>query len=361
MSITHLAAELTDAIIDHLYDDRASLKATSLTCKRFSPASQFHLFADVELRPSSLSTHPFPATLAHLVEKLRVTGASQSRAPNPWAFGGYAIPPPSLTGRQIREGLLPFRSQSLELQDVKSSSNSAVFAALIKTETLTESVRSLSLKGCTIETQDPLTLAHSLPHLRSLRFSELSFDNSRAAIRKMESASPMSFWACSRDSFDWSTITDSVSTDGALELNEIEVHDSEWTANLRAMMVSLLERVEPSDTFTLRLSVSISDLSGEWDGFGARSQFAQFLSQCGDKVRHLELSLVSFLSIEFFELFIDDLLQMDDRVGEKQTSSSQDVQPGWIFELCPRIELLRLLGVNSGGHTLMQSLPCSRR
>lgn len=293
--ITQLAAELTDAIIDHLYDDRASLKAASLTCKRFLPASQFHLFAEVELSPRCLSTHPFPAILAHLVASLRVTGDSQPRTLSPWSFGSHMIPPPSLTSRQLREGLLPFEAHSLALEDVKSSANSAMFAALVKTETLAESVRSLSLKGCSIETQDSLTLAYSLPQLRSLRFSALTFDNSRVAIRKMERSSPMAFWACSRDSFDWSSITDSVSTDRALELNDIEVHDTEWTEDLRAMMVSLLDRMgEPTETFTLRLSVRISDLTSEWDSFGARSPFAQFLKESGDKVRHLELSLVRF-------------------------------------------------------------------
>ncbi|EJF64777.1 hypothetical protein DICSQDRAFT_52376, partial [Dichomitus squalens LYAD-421 SS1] len=42
-----LPGELVDRIIDHLYNDASSLKATSLVCKTWLPRSRFHLFQGV--------------------------------------------------------------------------------------------------------------------------------------------------------------------------------------------------------------------------------------------------------------------------------------------------------------------------
>lgn len=48
-SIPHLAAELTDMIIDHLHDDKASLSNCSVVSRQWLDASQHHLFHTVRL------------------------------------------------------------------------------------------------------------------------------------------------------------------------------------------------------------------------------------------------------------------------------------------------------------------------
>ena len=46
-----LPAELSDAIIDHLHNDKASLAACALVCKGWVPASRHHLFRSVVIDP----------------------------------------------------------------------------------------------------------------------------------------------------------------------------------------------------------------------------------------------------------------------------------------------------------------------
>ncbi|THU91954.1 hypothetical protein K435DRAFT_780461 [Dendrothele bispora CBS 962.96] len=55
-------AEIFDLIVDHLYDDRNTLLACSL-CRELQPASRFHLFSD-------LSIKPFPEDLLTLIDIL---------------------------------------------------------------------------------------------------------------------------------------------------------------------------------------------------------------------------------------------------------------------------------------------------
>jgi hypothetical protein len=45
-----LATELTDFIIDHLHSDRQSLSVCSLVCRKWLPASRFHLFGTVRVK-----------------------------------------------------------------------------------------------------------------------------------------------------------------------------------------------------------------------------------------------------------------------------------------------------------------------
>jgi hypothetical protein len=52
MTAHHLPAELTDICIDHLHNEKRSLSACGLTCKAWLPASRYHLFSDVLLRPN---------------------------------------------------------------------------------------------------------------------------------------------------------------------------------------------------------------------------------------------------------------------------------------------------------------------
>ncbi|EMD35006.1 hypothetical protein CERSUDRAFT_96920 [Gelatoporia subvermispora B] len=47
-------SELTDRIIDFLYNDKSSLKACSLTCRTWLPSSRFHKFRSIEIQPHDL-------------------------------------------------------------------------------------------------------------------------------------------------------------------------------------------------------------------------------------------------------------------------------------------------------------------
>jgi hypothetical protein len=299
MSIICLAPELTDAIVDHLHDDHPSLKAMALTCSRFLPVSRFHLFQEVEMKPRYFTTHPFPQRLAHLVKRLRLTRSLEvdsSSSAYSGFFMGRASVPASPTSRQLCEGLLRFNAQDLELQGIKTSANSTIFAAVATTQSLVENVKTLCLSKCCIDVADPLTLAYSLPQLRHLRFSALTFDNSRSMIRQIERTSGVMYWAHRPTSPDWSTISDSVvTTEKELTLHEIEVHDTEWSEDVRLMMVSLFNRLsDPSETFTFRVNVNLSDLDCGADRFvRGLSPFQSFLKECGHKIRRLDLRLVS--------------------------------------------------------------------
>lgn len=49
-------SETTDSIIDHLYYDKQSLFACSLTCRTWLPSSRYHLFSKVILHPKNIES-----------------------------------------------------------------------------------------------------------------------------------------------------------------------------------------------------------------------------------------------------------------------------------------------------------------
>ncbi|KAF9526870.1 hypothetical protein CPB83DRAFT_857133 [Crepidotus variabilis] len=61
-----LPQELTDHIIDHLYDDSASLRSCALVCHSWLPPSRYHLFAKVSLKATSAQAEP-----SYLVERCK--------------------------------------------------------------------------------------------------------------------------------------------------------------------------------------------------------------------------------------------------------------------------------------------------
>ena len=76
MAAHHLPVELTDICIDQLHNDKRSLSACGLTCKAWLPASRYHLFSDVLLRPndytpfSELLEAPSSYSVASVVRRL---------------------------------------------------------------------------------------------------------------------------------------------------------------------------------------------------------------------------------------------------------------------------------------------------
>jgi len=58
LAVLHLPQELTDHIIDYLYDDQASLRNCALVCQAWLPTSRYHLFAKVSLKATSPQQEP---------------------------------------------------------------------------------------------------------------------------------------------------------------------------------------------------------------------------------------------------------------------------------------------------------------
>lgn len=317
MSLTYLAPELTDSIIDFLHDDPASLKALSTACRRFSPACRFHLFSELTLESENLRGKIFPATLTPLVKCVRLSPGSPATGvftAHPFfAFGSFAMPPPPLTAPQLRESINSIHSPRVELNGVKTSTNHALFTA-VATSDLKHSATSLSLNDCCVDSEDLVTLCYALPHVESLHLSALTFDNSRAIIRKIERAAPvpMGFFVPSAASTsDWSSFSESMASTvktRRLHLKEIVVEGTKWTNELCESLVGLVERIDESTKLTMRVQFpavpprSFEDVNGEHltgqDPIEEQSElFMRFLEICGAKVDQLDVCLVSPLGV----------------------------------------------------------------
>jgi len=216
------------------------------------------------------------------------------------------MPPPPLTGPQLRESIKNIRSPHVEFKGVDTSVNHALFTA-VATSDLKRSATSLSLTDCCIDSEDIVTLCYALPRVECLHLSSITFDKSRAMIRKIERAAPvpMGFFVPSATSTsDWTSFSESmVSTVETrhLHLKEIVVEDTKWTSELCESLIRLVERIDESVQFTLRAklpvvqSQSFEELRGEsQDSFGEQLEFfARFLEICGTKIDRLDVCLVS--------------------------------------------------------------------
>jgi len=319
MSLTDLAPELTDSIIDFLHNDPASLKALSTACSRFLPACRFHLFSELALESENLRGKNFPTTLTPLVKRVRLSpGSTTTRGFTSlpfFTFGSFAfaIPPPPLTGPQLRESINNIHSPHVEFKGVNTSTNHALFTA-VATSDLKHSATSLSLDGCCIDSEDLVTLCYALPHVESLHLSALTFDKSRAMIRKVERTAPvpMGFFVPSATSTsDWSSFSESMTSTvrtRRLHLKEIVIEGTKWTNELCESLVGLVERIDESIKLTLRTQLPVvpsqspEGMHGEnptdQDQIGEQLElFTRFLEICGAKINRLDLCLVSPLGV----------------------------------------------------------------
>ena len=313
MSLTSFAPELTDSIIDFLHNDPVSLKALSTTCRRFLPACRFHLFSELALESESLRGKSFPITLTPLVKRLRFSpGTVPTRGFTAFpffTFGPFTMPPPPLSGPQLRESINNIRSPHVELNGVKTTVNHALFTA-IATSDLKHNATSLSLNDCCVDPEDLVTLCYALPRVESLQLSSITFDKSRATIRKIERAAPipMGFFVPSVTSTsDWSSFSESMTSTvktRRLHLKEIVVEGTEWTDELCGSLIGLVERIDESVKLTLRVqlpvvpSQSFEDVHGGnatgQDPIGEQLElFTRFLEICGTKIDRLDVCLVS--------------------------------------------------------------------
>ena len=317
MSLIDLAPELTDSIVDFLHNDFASLKALSTACRRFLPACRFHLFSELALESENLRGKNFPTTLTPLVKRVRFSPGSPTASgfsAHPFfTFGSFAMPPSPLTGPQLRECINNIHSPHVEFRGVKTSTNHALFTA-VATSDLKHSATSLSLNGCCIDSEDLVTLCYALPRVESLHLSALTFDNSRATIRKIERAAPVPmgfFVPAASSTSDWSSFSESMTSrikTHRLHLKEIVIEDAKWTNELCESLVGLVERVDESIKLTMRAQLPVvpprlsEDIRGEHpagqDPIEEQSElFTRFLEICGAKIDRLDVCIVSPLGV----------------------------------------------------------------
>jgi hypothetical protein len=99
-----LPAEIIDRVIDHLHNDQDSLKVTSLTCRRWLPRSQYHLFHGVQLDPVDfygfLRLVDGPRGIGNLIHRLIVKPATEYPRSTAWIGQQSALP--SLNIRILR-------------------------------------------------------------------------------------------------------------------------------------------------------------------------------------------------------------------------------------------------------------------
>ena len=100
-SVPDLPAELTDAIIDHLHDDKPTLSKCSLVCNSWLDSSRYHLFHTIRVRGEH-KTKNFAAFLAFINDTphirryiqgviFRFTGALAARSADIRRVGPYTL------------------------------------------------------------------------------------------------------------------------------------------------------------------------------------------------------------------------------------------------------------------------------
>lgn len=310
MSFTSLAPELTDSIVDFLHDDPTSLKSLSTTCRRFLPACRFHLFSELALESEKLRGKNFPASLTPLVRHLQLSpGLPAVGGFTAFPFftsGTFSIPPPPLTGPQLRQCIHGIRSPNVQLKGVKVATDHALFTA-VATSDLKHDTTSLSLNGCCVDSDDLVTLSYALPRVKALHISALTFDKSRAMIRKVERAAPVPmgfFVPFASSTSDWSSFTESMASTikaRRLHLEEITIEETRWTNELCESLVDLVERVDESTKLTLRVQLPEVPSQAMQDETPTGQDpideqlvlFARFLEICGAKIDRLDVRLVS--------------------------------------------------------------------
>jgi len=312
MSLSDLAPELTDSIIDFLHNDPASLKALSTACRRFLPACRFHLFSELALESENLRGKNFPTTLAPLVKRVRLSpGSTTTRGFTSlpfFTFGSFVIPPPPLTGPQLRESINNIHSPHVEFKGVNTSTNHALFTA-VATSDLKHGATSLSLGDCCVDSEDLVTLCYALPRVESLHLSALTFDKSRAMIRKVERAAPVPmgfFVPFATSTSDWTSFSESMASTvktRRLHLKDIVIEGTKWTNELCESLVGLVERIDESIKLTLRAQLPVVpsrslENPASQDQIGEQLElFTRFLEICGAKINRLDVCLVSLLGV----------------------------------------------------------------
>ena len=194
---------------------------------------------------------------------------------------------------------------------MKISTDHALFTA-VATSDLKQSATSLSLNDCCVDTEDLVTLCYALPQVDTLHISALTFDKSRAMIRKVERTAPVPigfFLPSATSTSDWSSFSESMTSTikrHRLHLKEIVIEDTKWTNDLCESLVGLVERIDETVKLTLRAKLPLAPSRSSEDVYGENlidqdpeqlKLFTRFLEICGAKIDRLDVCLVSPLGI----------------------------------------------------------------
>lgn len=170
-----LPPELVDHIIDHLYDDRRSLKACATVCRQWRYASQYHLFSDrsITLKAIYPARNSLLISLAHLVvnvpHHLRNI-KSLCLTPDTWLGIGILSYPIYITDLLVSLHLLP-NLHTLEFERLRWTSAGFISANLVPSL----SVRKLVLRNtCVHRMRDLEYLVQSLRGLVHLELISIS-------------------------------------------------------------------------------------------------------------------------------------------------------------------------------------------
>jgi len=145
--------------------------------------------------------------------------------------------------------------------------------------------------------------------VESLHLSALTFDKSRAIIRKVERAAPvpMGFFVPSVTSTsDWSSFSESMTSTvkaHRLHLKEIVIEGTKWTNELCESLIGVVERIDESTKLTLRAQLPVvpsqpfENPAGQDSIWEQLELFTRFLEICGAKIDRLDVCLVSPLRV----------------------------------------------------------------
>ena len=158
-------------------------------------------------------------------------------------------------------------------------------------------------------------MCYALPRVEALHVSALTFDKSRAMIRKIERTAPVPigfFVPSVTSTSDWSSFSESMTSTiktRRLHLKEIVIEDTRWTNELCESLVGLVERIDETVRLTLRVQFPVlpspsseGALGGDLIGQDSEqfTLFTRFLEICGAKIGRLDVCLVSPLGNQLY-------------------------------------------------------------
>jgi hypothetical protein len=167
--LIELGPETVDLIIDHLHDDKLSLQACSMTCKRWLPSSRYHLFSEIYLSPFNVNKfrqllETTPCSIASIVRRLTLS-----------EFNGYIC---------WHDGI-DITAANEDLRSVSACLRAVTFLRVVHSEGLDpdilsgwNSVRELEMVNLSVSSMDDVfRLVHDIPELQTLSMENVNWDS----------------------------------------------------------------------------------------------------------------------------------------------------------------------------------------
>lgn len=175
-----LPSEITDAIIDYLHDDKASLAACGLICRTWLPSSRYHLFSNITLSINSIRS--FAELLQNPFNNVALMVRHLTVAPHPAPYGASVDEKRRAQSAAIF-GILPrvttylHAIKSLGLHDLDLTSYACppeILQFILSNLSGVEELELSSLKVCGL--QDAIDIICAFPLLRSLSLDAFGWD-----------------------------------------------------------------------------------------------------------------------------------------------------------------------------------------